>query len=733
MTDYLQALPTGYQLQEYTITRTLGQGGFGMTYAARDNNLDSIVAIKEYLPSDKAVRVDGSSISAKSARDRVDFEWGLKRFLTEAKTLARFDHPNIVKIYRFFEQNGTGYMVMEFVQGQTLDHILKHRGAICEDELRAWMWPVMNGLQRVHAAGFLHRDIKPQNIMVRTDGHPVLLDFGAARVATPDQSTAMTAIMTPGFAPLEQYQTGGDQGPWTDIYALGAVLHCCITGKKPPDVMDRVSEDFVAENLQRYLGSYSAPLIRATCAALSMSSKTRPQDLAQWMTMLDGDTGAATVEMPVLKPARAPDPLAATRIQPVLLNPQPRHKPSVAQTRSGGYGKWYVAAALLALVAAIPMFSGPDSAVSDPLATTAIAQSPPTVPRTVDSVESPPPVSAQAEQDSPEVASAPETTRERAGYRPSLTVRSEPAGALVLIDREPAGETPLLVDDLTRDEAIEVSLVLAGYQTAQQTYSVTGQSEETLSVTLKQLTPKYAVEVHPVPADARVRILNIGPRYQPGMKLQAGEYQFEVAKEGFETQRFWKEVDDKALAFDVHLEQAKYPLTVSAIPGDAEVRILNSNIHYQPGILLSPGNYHVEVSKDGFETKNARIRITDRGEFPSILLSPAKTEPVADPVELSVAAQQCERPATPPALPGNADYEDLRRAKKSILQLQQALLVYRNCLDHSGLLPDQTHGNLVALNRAHNESVDLEQRVADEFNAALRTYKTGQPNAIAKQ
>lgn len=183
MIDHIHALPEGYRLQEYTITGLLGFGGFGITYSAHDNNLDKLVAIKEYLPSELAARVDGSSVSCKSQQDRESFDWGLERFLDEARTVAKFDHRNIVRIYRFFEQNSTAYIVMELLEGETLDWALNQRGTLQESDIRNWLWPIMKGLQIVHDRGYLHRDIKPQNIIMRSDGRPCLLDFGAARLA----------------------------------------------------------------------------------------------------------------------------------------------------------------------------------------------------------------------------------------------------------------------------------------------------------------------------------------------------------------------------------------------------------------------------------------------------------------------------------------------------------------------------------------------------------------------
>jgi serine/threonine protein kinase len=326
MIDHVHALPEGYQLQEYTITGILGIGGFGITYKAHDNNLDNYVAIKEYLPGELAVRMDGSTVSAKSNQDQESFEWGLERFLDEARTVFRFNHPHIIHIYRFFKQNGTGYIVMEFVEGQTLSEALRQNGVFTETQIRDWLWPVMDGLQIVHDAGFLHRDIKPQNIMMREDGRPVLLDFGAARQAMGGKTRSLTAIMTPGYAPLEQYQTRGNQGPWTDIYALGAVMYFCITGRKPADVMDRVINDELEPPASSSNNVYPANMIKGISEALSVLESERPQGIREWRKDLDNMDGEQTVRTPVPAP-RSVKPEEPTRPMPEVLKPATKLEP----------------------------------------------------------------------------------------------------------------------------------------------------------------------------------------------------------------------------------------------------------------------------------------------------------------------------------------------------------------------------------------------------------------------
>ncbi|HSU63337.1 MAG TPA: serine/threonine-protein kinase, partial [Burkholderiales bacterium] len=225
------ALPPGYSLSEYRIESLLGMGGFGLTYLATDTNLNLKVAIKEYLPTDWVERAADHSVKSKSQEALETFNWGRARFLEESRTLASFHHPNIVRVMRFFQANETAYMVMEFVAGQALHAWIRTRRPLDERTVLGIALPVLDGLEVVHAAGFLHRDIKPGNIFIRGNGNPVLIDFGSARTAA--ANTELTTIVSPGFAPVEQYDSRGGQGPWSDLYALGGVLYWMVTGQPP--------------------------------------------------------------------------------------------------------------------------------------------------------------------------------------------------------------------------------------------------------------------------------------------------------------------------------------------------------------------------------------------------------------------------------------------------------------------------------------------------------------------
>jgi len=239
------SLPIGTRLAEFELTRMLGEGGFGIVYLALDHSLQRKVALKEYMPSQLASRGAGTSVSVKAERYRDTFEAGLKSFINEARLLAQFDHPALVKVYRFWEANGTAYMVMPFYEGQTLKDTLKALpGPPDEAWLRGLLSPLSEALKVIHGEQCFHRDIAPDNIILLGGVHtrPLLLDFGAARRVISDMTQALTVILKPGYAPLEQYAEVPHmkQGPWTDIYALAAVVYFAITRRTPPPSVGRM-------------------------------------------------------------------------------------------------------------------------------------------------------------------------------------------------------------------------------------------------------------------------------------------------------------------------------------------------------------------------------------------------------------------------------------------------------------------------------------------------------------
>lgn len=284
--DHMDALPSGHRIREYEIRRVLGRGGFGITYLAHDTLLDRDVAVKEYLPTDCAVRTEDYSVRPRSSETSAVYTWGLERFLDEARMMACLDHPSIVGVHTYVELNGTGYIVMEYIEGEPLYDRLKRQGELDPFDFRlsltAILKPLVGGLEQVHSGGYLHRDITPRNIMLKEDGTPVLTDFGSARQMVAARSRSVTAVVTPGYAPLEQYSTHGKQGPWTDIYALSAVAYRCITGTVPLDATERVQADelMLASEIGRW--GYPVGLLTAVDMGLSLKSEDRPQDLTAW-------------------------------------------------------------------------------------------------------------------------------------------------------------------------------------------------------------------------------------------------------------------------------------------------------------------------------------------------------------------------------------------------------------------------------------------------------------------
>lgn len=242
---YPLALPEGTILAgQYTIEKVLGQGGFGITYKAKDHKTNQSVAVKEFFPDTLAYREMTKVISYPGERSE-SYEYGKEGFLQEAQTLAEFiGNENIVRIYSYFEENGTAYFVMDFIEGISFDNYIKEKGGkISVEEAQNILVPIMDALGAVHSKGIVHRDVTPDNIYITKDNTVKLLDFGAARYSLGDKSRSLDVILKHGFAPKEQYTRRGKQGPFTDVYSLAATFYFAVTGKRPPDSIDRLDED----------------------------------------------------------------------------------------------------------------------------------------------------------------------------------------------------------------------------------------------------------------------------------------------------------------------------------------------------------------------------------------------------------------------------------------------------------------------------------------------------------
>ena len=344
------ALALGVVLDgRYRIGRVLGHGGFGITYLAWDDNLHLRLAIKEYLPRDSATRApDGTSLSVFSGAAEEQFAYGLDRFLEEARTLARFDqHPGIVTVKNYFRAHGTGYCVMEYVEGITLRQYLDQQpgGKLGVEAAWTLLMPVMDALRAVHKDGLLHRDIAPDNIYLTQDGRVKLLDFGAARFAAGEHSKSLSVILKPGYAPEEQYRARGKQGPWTDVYGLGATLYRAITGQVPPDSLDRLDQDELVPPSRLGVAiprAQEAHLLKA----LAIKAEGRWQNMEQLQA--NWRSGNAPLPQSVLQPAEEKPQPAVEEPPPVTTNN--RTSPSKSPLR------WAVLGALLLMVAPVAYF-----------------------------------------------------------------------------------------------------------------------------------------------------------------------------------------------------------------------------------------------------------------------------------------------------------------------------------------------------------------------------------------
>ncbi len=281
--------------EQYLVGRVLGKpGGFGITYFGWDTKLETNIAIKEYLPREYVSRAqDGSTVTPHSEEDSKTFNFGLQQFIQEARNLAKFDHPNLVRVRHFFEENDTAYLVMDYLDGKNLQEYLQQKGGkLPETEAIDIILQVLDGLKHVHAKNLLHRDIKPQNIYMTIDGRALLLDFGAARTAMGGFTKSLSVILTPGFAPFEQYSRRGLQGPWTDIYACAATLYYMITAEPLPEATEAGHDDVSLISLAEGTQNLSGALSTVLEPALATLPEKRPQDVKDFQERLIGAKSA---------------------------------------------------------------------------------------------------------------------------------------------------------------------------------------------------------------------------------------------------------------------------------------------------------------------------------------------------------------------------------------------------------------------------------------------------------
>lgn len=289
--EFPDALPIGSALGDFTVTRVLGLGGFGIVYMAHDRVLERTVAIKEYLPVTIAGRTSARTVLVRSTHQLDTYHSGLQSFIREARLQARFSHPAMLEVYQVWEQNGTAYMAMRYYPGSSLRDLRQDAQTshlFDEASIRRIMSPVFDALQALHAENVLHRDVAPDNILIMPSGAPVLLDFGSARTVVAGDEQSLTTVLKPGYAPLEQYADDGAiaQGPWTDVYGLGAVLHYLAIGSPPPQAVARLMGGALSAFEATAPTLYSPEFVSAVNAALAVKTEDRMQSVAAFRDAL---------------------------------------------------------------------------------------------------------------------------------------------------------------------------------------------------------------------------------------------------------------------------------------------------------------------------------------------------------------------------------------------------------------------------------------------------------------
>jgi serine/threonine protein kinase len=280
----VRGLEAGASIGPYTVEHQLGAGGYGITYLARDAGLDKQVAIKEFFPKNWAERSKNGDVVPRAATQH-KFEEGRQRILKEARALAQLDHHNIVRVITFLEARNTAYIIMDYVRGQSLADAIEARGAFDQASLLAVISPLMDAIEATHKIGIIHLDVKPENILLKGNGTPVLIDFGSVRSASPDE--AASDAVTVGYAPIEQHN-GGALGAWTDIYSLAAVAYSCVTTSRPHDAPDRSHSDATLPLERQLRARLSRPVIEMIEWGLAVNPSDRPQNVGDWRATLKG-------------------------------------------------------------------------------------------------------------------------------------------------------------------------------------------------------------------------------------------------------------------------------------------------------------------------------------------------------------------------------------------------------------------------------------------------------------
>ena len=641
MADHLYALPNGYRLEQYELRGVLSLGAYGIKYQAYDHDAGRQVAIREYLPDGAAARQDDTSVVPRSSTDKQTFDTGLGRFLDEARMQARIDHANLVKVHRALRANGTGYVVMDYVEGETLAQLLKRRSTLEEAEFNAIIGPLLGPLELLHGHGFLHQDIRPGHIVVREGGTPVLLEIGGgrqvhggARQAFGERArSADLLVPTAGFSALEQYSSRSRLGAWTDIYALGAVMYNCVSGHPPPDAPSRVIEDEMVPAAQAARGSYDAATLQAIDEALAVAGGERPSSIAAWRANLPFATGSGRA---------APKRSARLAARGGGLG-QRSSSGSGGESKRSTRWQWAGIAAIVGVIGlltytdvgllrspgdqkqAVAAPATPATPVAALLATLVVRSEPegaqvllgerelgatPLEVADIDpglydlSLRHPLYEPIELEQ---ELLEGVTTTVERDMVRAtgSLAVETVPAGAWIEVDGERLEETTPATLRLPTG-ATTLFVAASGYHREQVQAVVPRNDVATVEVALRASIAYGTLTLALSPPDANVVLPDVEPAYSPGLELVEGAYRVVVSRQGFVAEDVTVDVTGDT-EFAVALAPDPQPFTVAVTPADAWVRFPTGETPYSPAMRLLPGDYRVQAVRIGYRTWDETI------------------------------------------------------------------------------------------------------------------------------
>ena len=644
MPDHIYALPQGYRHEAYEFQRLLSVDRHCIKYLGYDHGEDRQVAIKEYLPDSLAVRQDDLAVVPRSSAGKADFDAGLTRFLDGARAQSRVDHPGMAKVHHWLRANGTGYIIMEYVEGETLSALLQQGDRLPEQQLQQLARAVLGALEQLHDIGVLHQDIRPGNIVFRADGTPLLLESGmgrytrgTARQTFADRSGEVEfAPPNPGYAALEQYSSRSRLGPWTDIYAFAAVLYRCVSGQVPPDAPARVMEDDLAPAVEAAAGAYDSGLLAAIDAGLAVPAGERPTSIAAWRATLPGvaeDSAAADVERPGHL-ARGSTRVAARGFaRPIRKEGDADAAAAEAKPRRQAVAWLIPTAVALAITAMLTWVdvgflrstdedAGPiapatlvvrtvPDGVEVRLGNRTLGQTPLEVADLAPGIYDLTlrhPLYETAELAQQDLASGVSTLVEQSLVRATggLRVLTSPPGAWIELAGERFAEaTPANLEGLPAGP-IELLLGAEGYQQALVQAEVPRGSAGTLDFNLEPSITYGTLTLALTPEDATVTLPDLEVPYSPGMSLPEGAHRIEVSRADYQPDaRIVQVVGDTELV--VEMIALLQPFTVAVTPTEAMVRFTEGGT-YSPGVLLLPGEYGVEAMWAGYQTRRETIR-----------------------------------------------------------------------------------------------------------------------------